>query len=76
MNFDKEVFKNKKVLITGHTGFKGSWLALWLSQMGAKVYGVSNNIPTKPSNFEILNLEKDIVKEEDKNKVKKNNSDE
>lgn len=61
MNFDKEVFKNKKVLITGHTGFKGSWLALWLSQMGAKVYGVSNNIPTKPSNFEILNLEKDIT---------------
>ncbi len=36
-----EVYKDKKVLLTGHTGFKGSWLALWLEQMGAKVYGYS-----------------------------------
>lgn len=36
-----KVFKNKKVLITGHTGFKGSWLTLWLSKIGAKVYGIS-----------------------------------
>ena len=35
------VYKDKKVLLTGHTGFKGSWLALWLEQMGAKVYGYS-----------------------------------
>ena len=33
------IYKDKKVLLTGHTGFKGSWLALWLEQMGAKVYG-------------------------------------
>ena len=36
-----KVFKNKRVLITGHTGFKGSWLTLWLSKIGAKVYGIS-----------------------------------
>ena len=35
------IYKGKKVLITGHTGFKGSWLALWLEQMGAEVYGYS-----------------------------------
>ena len=35
-------YKNKKVLITGHTGFKGTWLCLWLTLMGAKVAGFSN----------------------------------
>ena len=37
----RNYWKNKKVLITGHTGFKGSWLSLILDQMGAKVYGIS-----------------------------------
>jgi CDP-glucose 4,6-dehydratase len=55
-----ERFKNKKVLITGHTGFKGSWLTLWLSFEGADLYGISKDIPTKPSMFEALNL-KDII---------------
>ena len=55
-----KVFKNSKVLITGHTGFKGSWLSLWLNQYGAKVSGVSLSLPTKPSLFEILNLSKDV----------------
>ena len=36
-------FKNKKILITGHTGFKGSWLSLWLHLLGAKVIGVSKH---------------------------------
>jgi CDP-glucose 4,6-dehydratase len=54
----KNSFKKKKILITGHTGFKGSWLTLWLSSLGAKVYGISLNIPTKPSNFETLKLHK------------------
>jgi len=49
-------FKDKKVLITGNTGFKGSWLSIWLIQLGAKVYGISNDIPTKPSMFEKLKL--------------------
>ncbi len=54
------IFKNKKVIITGHTGFKGSWLSFWLLNLGAKVYGVSKDIPTKPSLFETLELEKEI----------------
>ena len=58
-NFKKH-YNKKKVLITGHTGFKGSWLSLWLSYVGAKVYGISNNIPSKPSNFEAINLRKKI----------------
>ena len=44
-------FSGKRVLITGHTGFKGSWLSLWLSQLGAIVSGVSINVPTNPSHF-------------------------
>ncbi len=59
----KSSFNNKKILITGHTGFKGSWLSLWLHLMGAKVYGVSNNIPTKPSHFELLEMDKFLKSE-------------
>ena len=56
----KKFFKNKKVLITGNTGFKGSWLSLWMNLYGAKVLGISSNIPSKPSNFNVLNLKKEI----------------
>lgn len=49
-------FKNKKVLVTGNTGFKGSWLSLWLLKMEARVYGISHNIPTQPSMFEQLHF--------------------
>jgi CDP-glucose 4,6-dehydratase len=55
------VYQGKKVLVTGHTGFKGSWLTAWLLQLGADVYGISNGIPTKPSHFEELGLRKKIV---------------
>ena len=44
----KKYYNKKKVLITGHTGFKGPWLSLWLSYVGPKVYGISNNIPSNP----------------------------
>ena len=54
------IYKNKKVLITGNTGFKGSWLTIWLLRLGAKIYGISKDIPTQPSMFEELNLEKRI----------------
>jgi CDP-glucose 4,6-dehydratase len=47
----KKVFKNKTVLITGHTGFKGSWLSAWMVHLGAKVVGASIDIPSSPSNF-------------------------
>ena len=53
-------YREKKVLITGHTGFKGCWLAVWLLKLGARVYGLSDRIPTKPSMFEELNLEQKI----------------
>lgn len=53
-------FENKKVLITGNTGFKGSWLTLWMLKMNAQVYGISDRIPTDPSMFENLELEKRI----------------
>jgi CDP-glucose 4,6-dehydratase len=54
-------FKNKKVLITGNTGFKGSWLSIWLLSLGADVYGISIDTPTKPSMFEELNLKRKIT---------------
>lgn len=54
------VYKDLKVLITGATGFKGSWLSYWLSRLGAHVTGYSIDIPTQPSLFEVLSLEKKI----------------
>ncbi len=48
----KKNFKNKKILITGHTGFKGSWLSLYLNVLHAKVYGISDSIPTNPSHYQ------------------------
>jgi len=54
------VFRNKKIIVTGNTGFKGSWLTVWLLKMEAEVYGISIDIPTKPSMFEALGLEKKI----------------
>ncbi|KHE94088.1 MAG: CDP-glucose 4,6-dehydratase [Candidatus Scalindua rubra] len=52
----KNIYSGKRVLITGHTGFKGSWLSTWLLNLGANVIGYSLNIPTNPSNFNVLNL--------------------
>lgn len=56
------VYKNKRVLITGHTGFKGSWLSLWLNILGAKVCGYSLAPNTSPSMFEELNIDNRIEK--------------
>jgi len=53
-------YRNKKVLVTGHTGFKGSWLCQWLLKLGAEVMGVSNEIPTSPSHFTELGLDEKI----------------
>lgn len=53
------IYKDKTVLVTGHTGFKGSWLVYWLRQMGAKVIGYSLEAPTTPNHISLLNL--DIV---------------
>ena len=56
----KKIFKNKKILITGHTGFKGSWLTLWLSLLGARVTGISFGYPTFPSHFKVIKIAKRI----------------
>jgi len=50
-----EIYKNKRVLVTGHTGFKGSWLTLWLKNLGAEVFGLSDVVAPKPSHYELLN---------------------
>lgn len=55
------IYKNKTVLVTGHTGFKGSWISFWLHQMGAKVVGYSLEAPTVPNHFKLLNLDIDSV---------------
>jgi CDP-glucose 4,6-dehydratase len=52
MRASLNTLKGKSVLVTGHTGFKGSWLALWLHQLGARVSGYALEPPSKPSNFE------------------------
>jgi CDP-glucose 4,6-dehydratase len=51
------IYRDKKVLVTGNTGFKGSWMTTWLSTLGADVYGYSKDIPTTPSMFEELHLD-------------------
>lgn len=53
-------FAGKTVLVTGHTGFKGSWLTAWLQRLGARVTGLSLDIPTKPSHFEELGIAPEI----------------
>lgn len=53
----KDVFQGRKVLVTGHTGFKGSWLTYWLQHLGAEVCGYSLPSPTDPSHWNLLRLE-------------------
>ena len=56
-----DTFKGKKVLITGNTGFKGSWLTVWLLKQGAQVFGYSNSVLTEPAMYRVLNLEQHIT---------------
>ncbi len=53
-------WKNKKVFLTGHTGFKGSWLSVWLASLGANVYGYALEPSTSPALFNILNLKNKV----------------
>jgi CDP-glucose 4,6-dehydratase len=50
------LFNGKVVLITGHTGFKGSWLSIWLTHLGAKVFGISDGTVSNPSNFSVSEI--------------------
>lgn len=54
---DSTFWKGKKIFITGHTGFKGSWLSLWLHSMGAEVTGYALNLPTDPSLYELCRID-------------------
>jgi len=63
MIFLDSYFRDKVVIVTGHTGFKGSWLVAWLNLLGAKVIGISNGYTSSPSHYKLLKL-KDV-----KNKV-------
>ncbi len=51
-----DIYRGRRVLVTGHTGFKGSWLTTWLLKLGAEVIGVSKDVPTQPAMFEVLGL--------------------
>lgn len=56
-NFESQfngMYKGKTVFLTGHTGFKGSWMSFWLERLGAKVIGYSKDFPSKPSHLELL----------------------
>ena len=53
---DSDLWRGRRVLLTGHTGFKGAWLALWLQSMGAEVVGLSHGVPTEPSLFALARV--------------------
>jgi CDP-glucose 4,6-dehydratase len=60
MVINKKFWNEKTVLLTGHTGFKGSWLTIWLKKLGANVIGFSKDVPTVPSLFELANVKNGI----------------
>jgi CDP-glucose 4,6-dehydratase len=55
---DRQFWQGKRVLLTGHTGFKGGWLAIWLNQLGAKVTGLSLPSNTEPNLYELAKIDK------------------
>ena len=70
------VFKNSRIIVTGHTGFKGSWLTAWLRKLGANVIGISLDLPSQPSHFKVSKINlgiKDIrldIRDKKKNRKK------
>ena len=57
----KNLYKDKSVVVTGHTGFKGSWLTAWLKQLGANVTGIALDPPTNPNHYESANLLEGVI---------------
>ena len=60
MDVEPGFWRGRRVLITGHTGFKGSWLSLWLAALGAEVAGLSIDVPTEPSLFRLARLDESM----------------
>jgi CDP-glucose 4,6-dehydratase len=60
LEINKNFWKDKRILVTGHTGFKGSWLTLWLKKLGSDITGFSKDTPTNPSLFELSEIKNDI----------------
>jgi len=56
MTVSAAFWRGRRVFLTGHTGFKGSWLSLWLAQLGAEVHGFALNPPTEPSLFDLAHV--------------------
>ena len=70
--FRRNYYKNKKIIITGHTGFKGTWLSLWLQRLSAEVHGVSLPPPKNGKNlFSLVKLKK--KKNSNNKNIKKKN---
>jgi CDP-glucose 4,6-dehydratase len=61
MGLDPAFWSGRRVLVTGHTGFKGSWLALWLEELGAEVTGFALAAPTEPSLFELARVAESVT---------------
>jgi CDP-glucose 4,6-dehydratase len=61
VDVNPDFWKGKKVLLTGHTGFKGGWLAIWLQHLGAELVGYSLPPPTTPSLFEVASVAEGMV---------------
>ena len=59
---NREFWRGKRIFLTGHTGFKGGWLALWLADMGAEVYGYALTPPKQPNLFLVANLQAHIAR--------------
>src|SRR6202030_2153620 len=57
---DAAFWRDRRVLLTGHTGFKGAWLALWLQSLGARVTGFSLDVPPTPSLYELARVAEDM----------------
>ncbi len=64
-----DIYRKKNVFVTGHTGFKGSWLCKWLEMIGACVTGYSLHFPTEPNHFELLDLKMDSIFSDIRNSV-------
>ena len=61
MVINSNFWKNKKVLLTGHTGFKGSWLSIWLKKLEVELIGFSKDIPTEPSLFKLAEVSENMI---------------